>query len=311
VISHFTNDSAARAAGAAIGDIVVTVDGEDVGKRLRRYERYLSASTPQALRRTAARQFLNGSEGSIMRLTVRGAGGKVKRLQLPRRAEYRAALAPGEGRTGEMISILPGNVGYADLARLPVALVDSMFERLKHTRGIIFDMRGYPQGTAWPIAPRLTRRARVAAALFRRPVPDRPRRTVGPIVVRSQQLEFVQHLDPTTKWRYTRPTVMLIDERTQSQAEHSGLFFEAANGTRFVGTASAGANGDVSNFFVPGNIRISFSGHDVRHADGRQLQRVGLQPAVRVAPSIRGLRAGRDEVLERALEILRVKPRPE
>jgi hypothetical protein len=31
---------------------------------------------------------------------------------------------------------------------------------------------------------------------------------------------------------------MLIDERTQSQAEHAGLFFEAANGTIFIGSHS-------------------------------------------------------------------------
>jgi C-terminal processing protease CtpA/Prc len=49
---------------------------------------------------------------------------------------------------------------------------------------------------------------------------------------------------------------------------------------------------------------VLFTGHDVRHADGRQLQRVGLQPHVLVAPTIAGLRSGRDEVLERALEFL-------
>lgn len=48
-----------------------------------------------------------------------------------------------------------------------------------------------------------------------------------------------------------------------------------------------------------------FTGHDVRHADGRQLQRVGLQPHFRVAPTLAGIRAGRDEVLERALAWIR------
>jgi C-terminal processing protease CtpA/Prc len=97
---------------------------------------------------------------------------------------------------------------------------------------------------------------------------------------------------------------MLIDGRTQSQAEHTGLFFEAANGTRFVGSHTAGANGDVSFFKVAGGITISFTGHDVRHADGRQLQRVGLMPDVEVKPTLRGIQEGRDEVLERALELL-------
>lgn len=95
---------------------------------------------------------------------------------------------------------------------------------------------------------------------------------------------------------------MLVDERTISQAEHTGLFFEAANGTTFIGSPTMGANGDVTMFTIPGNIGITFTGHDVRHADGRQLQRVGLQPQVSVTPTIAGIRAGRDEVLEAALK---------
>jgi C-terminal processing protease CtpA/Prc len=90
-----------------------------------------------------------------------------------------------------------------------------------------------------------------------------------------------------------------------SQAEHTGLFFEAANGTKFIGSQTAGANGDVTNLSLPGGIYVSFSGHDVRHADGRQLQRVGLVADVEVKPTIEGIRAGRDEVLDRALVYLR------
>ena len=52
---------------------------------------------------------------------------------------------------------------------------------------------------------------------------------------------------------------MLIDERTQSQAEHTGLFFEAANQTKFIGSQTAGANGDVTRFKIPGNVTLSFS----------------------------------------------------
>ena len=103
---------------------------------------------------------------------------------------------------------------------------------------------------------------------------------------------------------YRGRTVMLIDDRAVSQSEHTGLFFEVANGSLFVGSPSAGANGDVTRTTVPGGITVGFTGHDVRHADGRQLQRVGLQPDVPVEPTIAGLRAGRDEVLERALRYL-------
>jgi Peptidase family S41 len=112
-------------------------------------------------------------------------------------------------------------------------------------------------------------------------------------------------LPPDTKPRPTpAPTVMLIDERAISQSEHTGLFFEAASGTTFIGTSTAGANGDVTGFSLPGGITVYFTGHDVRHADGRQLQRIGLTPEVEVAPTRAGLRAGKDEVLERVLRYL-------
>ncbi len=70
------------------------------------------------------------------------------------------------------------------------------------------------------------------------------------------------------------------------------------------GSQTAGANGDVTNLSLPGGLFVSFRGHDVRHADGRQLQRVGLRPDVEVRPTLEGIRAGRDEVLERALAFL-------
>jgi hypothetical protein len=72
----------------------------------------------------------------------------------------------------------------------------------------------------------------------------------------------------------------------------------------FVGSSTMGANGEVTTLTVPGDIVVSFSGHDVRHADGRRLQRVGFFPHIEVRPTIEGIRDGRDEVLERARTFL-------
>ena len=41
------------------------------------------------------------------------------------------------------------------------------------------------------------------------------------------------------------------------------------------------------------------------HAGSGELQRIGLQPDVVVRPTVAGIRAGRDEVLERALGIIK------
>jgi len=97
---------------------------------------------------------------------------------------------------------------------------------------------------------------------------------------------------------------MLVDERTAAEAEQTALLLEAANHTVAIGSPSAGSNGDPTNFVLPGGITVSFSGHDIRHANSGQLQRLGLQPEVRVAPTLQGIRQGRDEVLEKALAYL-------
>ena len=101
--------------------------------------------------------------------------------------------------------------------------------------------------------------------------------------------------------------MVLINEDAISQAEHTCMFFEAATDVTFIGTPTAGANGDITYMVLPGNLTVGFSGHDVRHADGRQLQRVGIQPTINVAPTIRGIIEGRDEILEEAVRFLQKK----
>jgi C-terminal processing protease CtpA/Prc len=217
-------------------------------------------------------------------------------VSVPRHKKFYAAGL--SWRSGEVVRILDGNIGYVDLDRLNVPEVDAMFEKLKDTRAIIFDMRGYPHATAWAIAPRLNVRHATDAAMFERPI-------VGTADWTPWRHKFIQPLPTSPKPLYRGKTFMLVDERTISQSEHTGLFFEVAAGTRFVGSQSAGANGDVTNIALPGGLSVTFTGHDVRHADGRQLQRVGLPLDVRVTPTLRGVQAGRDEVLDRALQVAR------
>ncbi len=276
--------------GVAPGDVIEAVDGEPIGDRVRRLEAYVTAATPAALRRSLIARALLGADTSSVRLSLRGPAG-VKEVKLPR--TQRGVMEMRE--TGEHYKILPGNIGYVVMERLQVPEVEEMFLKFKDTRAIIFDIRGYPNGTAWAIAPYInTRRAKIGAVF------ERPMSKEGT----PMRLKFEQPIPPVEVPLYRGRTVTLIDERAISQSEHTCLFFEAANGTTFVGSPTAGANGDITMLALPGGIYVTFTGHDVRHADGRQLQRLGIQPDVAVRPTIAGLRAGHDEVLERALAVI-------
>jgi len=304
VITGFSDAAAATSAGFEIGDVILKVDGEDVNQRITEKLKYQAASTPQAaIYYAVARSVARGPDGSVVKVTIRDLHDQVRDVTATRKTNF-VTRTQGD-RSGEILRILPGNFGYADLDRLPVAQVDEMFEKFKDCPAIIFDNRGYPQGTAWKIAPRLTDKNDVVAALFKRKDPMSPDLPNGDLASSQVQESFYQRLPHTDKLRYHGRTVMLIDERTISQAEHTGLFFEAANGTKFVGSPTQGANGDVTNLSLPGAIYVHFSGQGVWHADGRQLQRLGLQPDVEAHPTLAGIRAGKDEVLDTAVEYLK------
>ena len=274
-----------------VGDVITKVHGEPIAAKMSNVAKYIAASNEVTHAAWSARNALRGDPHEKLALSVRGKDGRERDVVVARTVGWVPAK-----RTGPVYRLLDGGIGYADLDRLEMKDVDAMFEAFKDAPAIVFDMRGYPHGTAWTIAPRINvKKAKYAAQIFE------PFVSAGGATSTFSE----QELPKTDEPLYRGKTVMLIDERTMSQAEHTGLFFEAANGTTFIGSQTAGANGDVTDLTLPGGLHVQFSGHDIRHIDGRQLQRVGLVPAIEVKPTIDGLRAGRDEVLERAMTFVR------
>jgi C-terminal processing protease CtpA/Prc len=119
-----------------------------------------------------------------------------------------------------------------------------------------------------------------------------------------QTEQWAQYFSASNKARYRGQTVLLVDERTGSLAEHTGLLFKAANATTIIGSQTMGANGDISTVVLPGGILVNFTGQAVQWPNGRQLQRIGLQPDIVVRPTVTGIRAGKDEVLDRAIRFI-------
>lgn len=173
----------------------------------------------------------------------------------------------------------------------------------------MWDLRGYPNGTAFTLPRRLTTEPSIPVAWLGEPRPDGPYPVEpGPAAPTEAAVDTTFTVVPRIPgggpgarvWRGR--SVILADETTQSQAEHSSLILSAAMpGTRAVGSPTAGANGDVTPIALPGGVGVTFSGHDVRWPDGRQLQQVGVRPDVLARPTVAGIRAGRDEVPEAGL----------
>ena len=72
-----------------------------------------------------------------------------------------------------------------------------------------------------------------------------------------------------------------------------------------VGQPTAGTNGNVNPFSLPGRYNISWTGMKVLKHDGSQHHGIGILPDIYVEKTIQGIKDGRDEFLEKALEIAR------
>ena len=81
------------------------------------------------------------------------------------------------------------------------------------------------------------------------------------------------------------------------------MAFQTADNVITVGNQTAGADGDVVVFEYMGGYRTAISGNGILYPDGSETQRKGIKIDIEVKPTINGLKQGRDEVLEQAIEL--------
>jgi len=167
-IENLLDESAAQAAGVKVGDVIVAVDGEPVEQRIAYLSRFKSLSTSASAYRYIHPTALRGAKDSKAKLRIEGADGQIREIEMPRALSLGSVAFPPQRKT-PIYQILANGYGYIDLARLPLADAQKAMDAVMKAPGLIFDMRGYPNGTAWEIGPRLSEKKNFTTAQFRRP----------------------------------------------------------------------------------------------------------------------------------------------
>ena len=93
----------------------------------------------------------------------------------------------------------------------------------------------------------------------------------------------------------------LVDGRTIDYAESLAAYFPAQRTGALLGAATGGANGNPARATLPGGMYFFFTSMRVTRHDGSTYHREGLKPDEAVEPTLAGIAARRDEVLERAI----------
>jgi len=197
--------------------------------------------------------------------------------------------------TTKCYKFISKNIGYVTLKTIKNEDIQSIKKEFMDTKGIIIDIRNYPSAfTPFTLAPYFVSNS-TPFVKFTNGNVDNP----GEFTYTSA-LEI-----PKSDETYKGKLVVLVNEETQSSAEYQAMAFQAGDNTIIIGSQTAGADGNVSEIIFPGGIKTWISGIGIYYPDGRQTQRVGIIPDIVVKPTIKGIREGRDELLEKAIEIIK------
>ena len=204
-------------------------------------------------------------------------------------------LMPSDPRPTEVAAELEPGIWYFDLTRGQDKDFDAVLPKLAEAKGIIFDMRGYPRvSPAW--FQYMTKTA-LRSAQWHVPLVDRP----GEMV-----FERSGEWNITPKEPYLgAKKVFLTHGGAISYAESTMGIVENYKLGEIVGEATAGTNGNVNPFELPGGYSLSWTGMKVLKHDGSQHHGVGIAPTVPAVRTQAGVAAGRDEVLERGILLLK------
>jgi C-terminal processing protease CtpA/Prc len=106
------------------------------------------------------------------------------------------------------------------------------------------------------------------------------------------------------KHPYKGKLVIIVNEYTQSLAEYITMALATVPGAIILGSTTAGTIGEPSRIELPGGIVTAFSGYGVLYPNGRDVQRYGLKIDKVVRPTIQGIKEGKDELLDEAINLV-------
>jgi C-terminal processing protease CtpA/Prc len=297
VVVDYFNPEMQPTIGINLGDAITKINGRPTSDIVKEKIPYYPASNDDARFRDIALDILRGSSDSLELEVERDDQAFVKKLPLfdPDKLDMYSWYPVDEDTPS--YKMLPNNIGYITLANIEQSDVEKIKKEFINCTGIIIDIRNYPSAfmpftLGSFIAPKNTEFVRFTSVNLDNPgqfIMGKPLSTGG----------------RNTSKLFKGAVVVLVDELSQSQAEYTAMAFRAAPNTTVVGSTTAGADGNVSPIMLPGGLRTMISGIGVFYPDGSPTQKVGIVPDIEVRPTIKGVQEGRDEVLEKAVSLIK------
>ncbi len=277
------------------GDIIKTINGKSIANIIKKKLPYTPASNyPTQLRNIEIELFRTND--STLEISL-DRNSKIQKYLIQ---TIRYDNNNKVNKTDTCFKYLSPDITYLYPGTFKNSYMPSLTPLISKSKGLVIDMRCYPSDFMVFTMGNYLNTKPIYFARFSEPSIQYPG-----LFTNKKQVMIGNSSSPTD--HYYGKVVILVNETTQSQAEYTTMAFRASKNAIVIGSTTAGADGNFSQFSLPGGITTGISGLGVYYPDGRETQRVGIIPDKIVKPTIKGIKEGRDELLEEAIKMINQK----
>lgn len=277
----------------AVGDMITAINGKDVPSLIKEYQPITAASNYDTQLRDLPASYLLRSNENNIKISVK-RGSQLFDYTVPT-GKLALAYKNPAAEKAEAFKLINQDIGYVYPGKYKNAQLPEIKKLFGNTKGIVVDMRCYPSEFMPFTFGNYIKNRKSGFVKFTSGSTSYPGAfNFGPQIENGQ----------SSSDAYKGKVVVIVNATSQSQAEYTTVAFQSSPNVKVIGSTTAGADGNVSPIVLPGGLNTMISGIGVFYPDGTPTQRVGVKIDYKMYPTIKGIAAGKDELLDKAIEIL-------
>ncbi len=293
IVSGYYDDISSPKNGLKRGDKIIKIDNKSIPQIIKEKSKYISASNDNRKLDFLSQKILNTNNDKIKIEFIRDDKKYIKELkaEIPASKYYDSNIS----HKILLFKMLTNEVAYINALHLTKQNFPKIRTEIDKSKALIIDLRCYPNFEVLPLLadylyPKKTEFYKIA-----KPNVETP----GLFLFHDGQKYGFDNKD-----YYKGRVIALVSQKTQSLPEFICMALQQAPRTIVVGNTTSAADGDITRFKLPGSIQTQFTAFGIYYPDRSETQRVGVKIDVLVKPTIEGIINRRDEILDKALEII-------
>ncbi|WKL43157.1 S41 family peptidase [Flavobacterium sp. ZE23DGlu08] len=289
VVSSFYNDSLAKVNNLKLGDILLKINDINIPEETEKKSKYISGSNTNIKIRQTYNEILLGKD-SIITLTIE-RNNQIEKVQANRYNfdDFKYWNNPKAVKTKSINE----KIGYINMASIKGADVSDLFKSFENKKVLIIDLRNYPAFIYKLFSKYLNSEKRDFSKIY------------SPNMDYPGMFRYKENLQTGIKnsKNFKGKIILLVNDESISRSEFTAMALQTADDVITIGNQTAGADGDVVIFEYIGGYKTAISGNGILYPDKTETQRKGIKIDIKIKPTIEGLKQGRDEILDKAIEL--------